>query len=83
MPISLTNATATFQKFINDILWPFLDQYCIAFLNDILIYSNTLEEHRIHMQQMLKVLREAGLTLKPEKYEFHQALVKFLGVIIS
>ena len=49
MPMGLTNAPATFQKFINDILQPFLNQFCTAFLDDILIYSDTLEEHRIHV----------------------------------
>ena len=50
MPIGLTNAPAIFQKFINNILWPFLNQFCTAFLDNILIYSNTLEEHRSHMR---------------------------------
>ena len=49
MPMGLTNAPGIFQKFINDILRPFLDQFCTAFLDDILIYSDTLEEHYIHV----------------------------------
>ena len=83
MPMGLTNAPATFKKFINDILHPFLNKFCTAFLDDILIYSDTLEEHRIHVRRVLGVLREAGPTLKPENCEFHQPLVKFLEVIIS
>ena len=50
MPMGLTNAPAIFQKFINDILWPFLDPFCTVFLDDILIYSDTLEEYRIHVR---------------------------------
>ena len=83
MPMGLTNAPATFQKFINDILRPFLDQFCTAFLDNILIYSDPLEEHRVHVRRVLEVLKGAGLTLKPEKCEFHKSSVKFLGVIIS
>ena len=82
MPSGLTNAPTTFQKFINDILRPFLDQFCTAFLDNILIYSDTLEEHCVHVQRVLQVLKRAGLTLKPEKCEFHKSSVKFLGVII-
>ena len=83
MLMGLTNAPATFQKFINNILRPFLDQFCTAFLDNILIYSNTLEEHHVHIRRVLEVLKGVGLTLKPEKCEFHKASVKFLGVIIS
>ena len=83
MPMGLTNAPAIFQKFINDILRPFLDHFCTAFLNNILIYSDTLEEHCIHVRRVLEVLKGVGLTLKLEKCEFHKSSVKFLGVIIS
>ena len=82
-PMGLTNALVTFQKFINNILRPFLDQFCMAFLDDILIYSDTLEEHCIHVRCVLQVLKGAGLTLKPEKCEFHKSSSKFLEVIIS
>ena len=81
--MGLPNAPAIFQKFINNILRPFLDQFCTAFLDDILIYSDTLEEHRVHVQRVLEVLKGSGLTLKSEKCEFHKSSVKFLGVIIS
>ena len=80
--MGLTNAPATFQKFINDILQPFLNQFCTAFLNNILIYSDTLEGHHVHVRQVLEVFKGAGLTLKIEKCEFHKSSVKFVGVII-
>ena len=57
MPIGLTNAPVTFQKFINDILRPFLNQFYMAFLDNILIYSNTFEKHHIHMRWVLGVLK--------------------------
>ena len=52
MPFGLTNAPADFQCFINNVLHPFLDVFCTAYLDDILVYSETLGEHRAHVQQV-------------------------------
>lgn len=49
MPYGLTNAPATLQHFINDILWKYLDIFCTAYINDILLYSDTIEEQRLHV----------------------------------
>jgi len=83
MPFGLTNAPADFQTFINDVLRPFLDNFCTAYLDDILIYSSSLKEHKEHVRQTLGVLAKAGLHLKPEKCQFHQTEVKYLGLIIT
>jgi len=83
MPFGLTNAPADFQPFINDVLHPFLDIFCTAYLDDILIYSNTLQEHRIHVKTVLTALSKAGLHLKPEKCEFHKTEVAYLSIIIT
>jgi hypothetical protein len=83
MPFGLTNAPASFQHFINDTLRDFLDVFCTAYLDDILIYSDSLAEHQIHVRQVLKKLQQAGLYLKPEKCEFHVQEVKYLGLIIT
>ena len=83
MPFGLTNAPADFQRFINDVLHPFLDVFCTAYLDDILVYSETLEEHRIHVKRILIVLSEAGLHLTLEKCHFHQTEVKYLRLIIT
>jgi hypothetical protein len=83
MPFGLTNAPATFQNFINDILTPYLDRFCTMYLDDMLIYSDTFEEHQKHVNLVQEAFEKAGLHLKPEKCEFHCQEVKSLGVIIS
>ena len=83
MPFGLTNAPASFQNFINDALQPSLDHFATAYLDDILIYSDTLEEHKIHLRQVLEQLRKWGLDLKPEKCEFFRTEVKYLVLIIG
>jgi hypothetical protein len=82
MPFGLTNVPASFQHFINDILWPYLDMFITAYLEDILIDSDDLNNHRNHILRVLEALSKAGLHLKPEKCEFHQQEVKYLGFII-
>jgi hypothetical protein len=83
IPFGLTNAPADFQSLINDVLCWFLDDFCTAFLDDIFIDSNTLEEHKEQVYKVLKALSEAGLHLKPEKCHFHKLKVKYLGFIIT
>ena len=62
---------------------PFLDHCTSAYLDDILIYSDTMEEHTQHVHQVLEWLTDASLHLKPEKCEFHKTEVKYLGLIIG
>jgi hypothetical protein len=83
MPFGLTNAPASFQYFINDILQPYLEIFVTAYLDDILIYSNNLNNHQNYVLKVLEALSEAGLYLKLEKCKFHQQEVKYLGFIIS
>src|SRR5258706_13283881 len=82
MPFGLMNAPADFQRFINDVLHPFLDAFCTAYLDDILIYSETLEEHQEHVKKVLQALSKVSLHLKPEKGEFYKSEVMDLGLII-
>ena len=60
-----------------------MDAFCTAYLDDILIYSETLEEHQAHVKKVLEALSKVGLHLKPEKCEFHKMEVKYLGLMIS
>jgi hypothetical protein len=83
MAFRLTNAPASFQHCINDVLCPYLDVFVTAYLDNILIYSDNLEDHRRHVLKVLEVLMKVGLHLKPEKCEFHRQEVKYLGFIIS
>jgi hypothetical protein len=83
MPFGLTNAPATFQHFINDVLRNYLDVFCSAYLDDIIIYSETLEEHRSHVKAILDALKSAGINLNPVKCHFHVKETKYLGLIIS
>src|SRR6202000_1019668 len=64
MPFGLTNAPASFQSYANDCLREFLDIFCIVYLDDVLVYSQTLEEHIAHVKRVLSHLREYGLTCK-------------------
>jgi hypothetical protein len=83
IPFGLTNAPASFQRWMNEILSDYLDVFCIAYLDDILIYSDNLEQHRQHVKMILKRVEEVGLTLKPSKCEFHTNKTEYLGYIIS
>jgi transposase InsO family protein len=82
-PFGLTNAPATFQHYVNDTLRPFLDQFCTAYIDDILIYSTNLKDHQEHIKKVLAVLRTAGLQIDIDKCEFHQEQVLYLGLFIS
>lgn len=83
MPFGLTKAPASFQHFINDILQPYLEVFVTAYLDDILIYSNNLDDHRNHVLKVLEALSKAGIHLKHEKSKLTQQEVKYLGFILS
>ena len=83
MPFGLTNAPATFQGLMNNVLRAHLDRTVIVYLDDILVYSATQEEHVEHVKQVLICLEKAGLRLKPEKCEFHKKEVAFLGFTVG
>ena len=83
MPFGLCNGPASWQHLINDTLFDFLHRFVQAYLDDILIYSKTLKEHRFHVRQVLQRLREAGLQADIDKCEFHVQETRFLGLIVS
>lgn len=83
MPFGLCNAPASFQRAINSALFPYLDQFCTAYLDDVLVYSTTQEEHVKHVKTVLSQLKSQGFYVDPKKSEFHTTRVKFLGMIIT
>lgn len=83
MPFGLANAPASFQALINDVLRKHLDDFVIAFLDDILIFSKNVSEHPNHVRQILQALSDANLFVKLEKCIFDAESVEFLGHIIS
>ncbi|KAI4886788.1 hypothetical protein NFI96_000944 [Prochilodus magdalenae] len=78
MPFGLMNAPAIFQRFINEVLSEALDRYAYVYLDDILIFSHTREEHTGHVQHVLKLLLESPLYVKLEKSKFQVPAVSFL-----
>ena len=83
MPFSLCNAPSTFQSYINKALQDILDDFCTAYLDDVLIYSETLEQHHLHVEMVLERLHKARLFADIDKSEFDQKEVKYLGMIIG
>jgi type IV secretory pathway VirB4 component len=69
MPFSLTNAPAQFQAYINKALVGLLNVTCIIYLDNILIFSNTEEEHVAHVKEVLNRLRKSKLYIKLSKYK--------------
>ena len=83
MPFGLTNTPAVFQSLVNDVLRDMLNHSVFVYLDDILIFSKSVEEHRIHVRQVLQRLLENRLYVKAEKCKFHVPSISFLGYIIS
>ncbi len=79
MPFGLTNAPATFCTLMNDIFQEWLDDFVVVYIDDILIYSDSLEEHAEHLRKVFQKLREYKLYAKLEKCEFGVTEVDFLG----
>ncbi|KDR73901.1 hypothetical protein GALMADRAFT_71411, partial [Galerina marginata CBS 339.88] len=68
---------------MNDVFADLLDNYLIIYLDDILIYSNSLSEHKKHVREVLRRLRKFGLYGRLDKCEFHTQQVEYLGYIMS
>ena len=79
----LTNGPATYQRYMNDILFDYLDDFCSVYLDDVLVYSENEAEHELHVKKVLQRLRDAGLQVDIRKCEFSVTRTKYLGFIIS
>ena len=82
MPFRLINTSATFQEYINSVLKDCLDVTCLAYLDDILIFSKDEVDHKWHVRKVLQCLSKAGLYLNLEKCEFWTKWVGFISYII-
>lgn len=83
MPFGLCNAPATFQCVMNSVLEPCLRKYVLVFMDDILVYSTSPEEHIIHLTEVLNLLRQQQFFVKRSKCSFACASLEYLGHIIS
>ena len=79
----LSNAPVVFMCLMNGVFQEYLDKFVIVFLDEILIYSNSKEEHENHLMMVLQVLREHHLYAKLRKCSFYQKKIHYLGHIIS
>ncbi len=82
MLFKLINKLASFQHYINDVLFDCLHKFCQTYLNDILIYSKILKEHRIYVKEVLDKLREVDLQIDIDKCKFKIQKISFLELLI-
>ena len=83
MPYGLNNAPATFQRLIDRVIGPELEPFAYAYLDDIIIVTETFEEHVKWLEHVLTRINEAGLTINRDKSEFCQSEVTYLGIIVN
>ena len=83
LPFGLTNGPATYQRYMNDVLFDYLDDFCTAYLDDIIIYSENALEHEEHVKKVLQRLRDAGLQVDLKKCEWNVTRTKYLGFIVT
>ena len=83
MPFGLTNAPATFQREMNRILLPLIGNCLFVYIDDIVVYSKTLEEHLFHLKQVFEIFSHYNLSLNLQKCKFFQEKVEVLGHVLT
>ncbi|MBW0570323.1 hypothetical protein O181_110038 [Austropuccinia psidii MF-1] len=83
MPFGLTKAPASFQNLVNEIFYDLLDIYAVVYLDDIIVFSKSEEEHVTHVSTFLSRLRANNLFAKTSKCYFHVSSVEYLGYVVS
>lgn len=83
MPFGLKNAPATFQRVMDCILRDFIGVCCFVYMDDIIIFSTSMEQHKLHLDTILKRLKEAGLKIQLDKCEFFRKEAQFLGHTVT
>lgn len=83
MPMGMKNSPITFQRMIDRLLWGIKGKFCYGYLDDIICFSNTWEEHLQNLEEILRRMSQMGLRLNFGKCEFFMTRIKYLGHIIS
>ena len=83
IPFGLTKAPTVFMDLMNRVFKPYLDQFVVVFIDDILVYSKNKEEHEKHLHVVLQTLRKHQLFARLRKYEFLLDQIYFLGYVVS
>jgi hypothetical protein len=83
MPFGLTNAPSTFQRLMTSVLGSCIGVFAMVFIDDIIIYSANMDDHKTHLDQVFKRCKEAGLQLKLKKCSFGKSEVEYLGHTVS
>ena len=83
MPFGLTNAPATFQRLMESCLGELHLNWCIIYLDDIIVFSRTPEEHIHRLRAVFETLKAAGMKLKPSRCDFFKKEIKYLGHVVS
>src|SRR5258708_38814812 len=83
MPFGLSNTPVALQRFINEVLGDLMDVCTVGYLDGILVYSDSLEDHWNPIQEVLWHLHKAGLYMNLKKCKFHTDTVEYLGFILS
>ena len=83
MDFGLSNAPSTFMRLMNEVLKPFINHFVFVYLDDILIFSHSREEHLTHLEMVLKKLKDQVLRINLDKCDFMKEELVFLGFFIS
>lgn len=83
MPFGLKNAPATFQRMMDEVLKDYLYKFCFVYMDDVVIFSKSLQEHLLHIRQIFSRLKEVNLKVQLDKSEFLCKEVAFLGHVIT
>jgi len=83
MPFGLSNSPATYQRIMQEILGDLNIKICLIYLDDLIIFSDSFEQHLERLDIILKKLHEANLILAPEKLFFFRPKINFLGLVVS
>lgn len=83
MPFGLKNAPSIFQRCVNDILHEYIGKFAYVYIDDVIIFSDTAEEHMRHISLVIQALHNANMKVSNEKSHFFKTEIKFLGHIIK